>query len=189
MKGSVYMKKAETEWKILDVDYEKVDRDLRFLGATCQFSGEKIVTFYDTQDARYQKDDKIIRLTQTDKRMKLTLHTHNSDPTKKEIYNYRMNIKDSATLQEMLMAMMDIKPVTHVVALRTSYKLCDLEIDIDRYPAIPAFMELDTGRIEKEAIVETLSMLGLSGNRVIRGGTEYVHSLYGVDFHEIYKIK
>ena len=74
-------------------------------------------------------------------------------------------------------------------APRISYELGKIDFDIDKFPAIPAFLEIDIENIEEEGytVEDLLKKLGLENNKVVVKGTEDIHELYGVDYFDVYK--
>lgn len=85
---------------------------------------------------------------------------------------------------------MGFNPISKVKAKRISYELGKIDFDIDKFPLIPPFLEIDIENIQKEgyATSQLLKTLGLENNKVVVMGTEDIHKLYNIDYFEEYKI-
>lgn len=85
---------------------------------------------------------------------------------------------------------MGLKQISSVQAPRISYELGKIDFDIDKFPAIPPFLEIDIEFLKEEGYeLETLlKKLGLENKKVVTMGTEDIHKLYGIDYFEEYKM-
>ena len=83
-----------------------------------------------------------------------------------------------------------LDPISKVKAKRISYELGKIDFDIDKFPVIPAFLEIDIEFLEEEGyeLEQLLKELGLENNKTVVMGTEDIHSLYGKDYFNEYKV-
>lgn len=84
---------------------------------------------------------------------------------------------------------MGLDPISKVSVPRISYELGKIDFDIDSFPAIPSFLEIDIEHIEDEgySVESLLKELGLENNKVVVMGTEDIHKLYNIDYFDVYK--
>ena len=62
--------------------------------------------------------------------------------------------------------------------------------DIDIFPLIPPFLEIDIEHINEEGytVESLLEKLGLENNPVVEMGTEDIHKLYHIDYFDAYHV-
>ena len=176
----------EHEIKVLDVDIEEVCKKLEEIGAKKVYDDVRTIIALDTEDRHFLNDkDKLIRVTDEGS-IKVTMHVNQSKPDIKSGIKFK-----TSRLKETMdfFHEMGLDPISKVEAPRVSYELGKIDFDIDNFPAIPAFLEIDIENIEEEGytVEELLEKLGLENNKVVVMGTEDIHELYGVDYFEVYK--
>ena len=132
-----------------------------------------------------KKKDKLIRVTD-EGTIKVTMHVNQSNPEIKAGIKFK-----TSRLKETMdfFHEMGLNPISKVKAPRISYELGKIDFDIDKFPAIPYFLEIDIEHIKEEGytVESLLKVLGLENNKVVIMGTEDIHKLYNVDYFEIYK--
>lgn len=176
----------EHEIKVLDVDVEALCAKLEFIGAKKVYDDVRTIIALDTEDRHYLNEkDKLIRVTDEGS-IKVTMHVNQSKP------NIKSGIKfKTSRLKETMdfFHEMGLNPISKVQAPRVSYELGKIDFDIDKFPAIPAFLEIDIEHLQEEdyTVEELLKQLGLQDNKVVVMGTEDIHELYGVNYFEAYK--
>ncbi len=115
------------------------------------------------------------------------MHIHQSDPTKKREIKFK-----ASCLKETLdfFHEMGLDPISRVKAPRISYELGKIDFDIDSFPFIPPFLEIDIEHIREEGytVESLLKKLGLENNPVVEMGTEDIHKLYHVDYFDAYQV-
>lgn len=182
------MEYKEYEVKVLDIDINKLSKKLEEIGATKVYDDIRTITALDTMDRNFlNKEDKLIRVTD-EGNIKVTMHINQSNPqTKKEIKFKTSRLKETMDF----LGELGLKPITSVKAHRLSYELGKIDFDIDKFPEIPPFLEIDIEHIEDEGytIDSLLKILELENNRVVVMGTEDIHKLYNVDYFDAYKAK
>ncbi len=182
----------EYEVKVLDLteeDIARVDAVIESMG------GKKVSEFprrIRTLDNGLSKEkDQLLRITDEEGHAKLSLHTNQSNVDKKG--HYKAHMSKSDRIIQILGVRYGEKVITDVVAPRISYEIGEgeencIDLDIDRFPAIPPFMEVDLANLSKQGytLPSLLSALGLENHRCVVCGTEDIHTLYGVDYFEVY---
>lgn len=177
----------EHEIKVLDVNVQQLVENLEKIGAKKVYEDKRTIIALDTSERVYLKQkDKLIRVTDEGS-IKVTMHVNQSKPEVKEGIKFKTSrLKETMDFFHQL----GLDPISKVSADRISYELGKVDFDIDKFPAIPAFLEIDVEFLEEEGykVGELLKKLGLENNKVVVMGTEDIHSLYGVDYFEEYKV-
>lgn len=184
--GKTVQEYKEHEIKILDVDIETLTTKLEAIGARKVYDDNRTIIAIDTKDKKYLNEcDKLIRVTDEGS-IKVTMHVNQSKPEIKE----GIKFKTSRMKETMdFFHEMGLDPISKVTAHRVSYELGKIDFDIDKFPAIPAFLEIDIEHIEDEGytVDSLLEALDLQNNRLVVMGTEDIHKEYGIDYFEEYK--
>lgn len=138
--------------------------------------------------------DQLLRITEEEGHTKLSLHIGQSDPENKK--HIKIHLPQSDRLIELLSARYNETVITDTIATRISYELGETEekcidFDIDKFPAIPPFLEIDCTNLSKHGytLQTMLEKLELQNHRVVKAGTEDIHLMYGVDYFEAYASK
>lgn len=174
----------ENEKKVLEVDVSDLKTQLERLGATKVWEGNRTIYVIDTPDCKHLLEDKLIRVTEEEK-TKVSIHINNSLPSsKKKVIKYKVSrIKEQLDFFEAI----GMVPITKVIAKRTSYELNGIDFDIDEFPYIPAFLEIDLEN-SKVLLTDLLEQLHLAEKKVVDLGTEDIFRLYGLDYFEVFKV-
>ncbi len=118
--------------------------------------------------------------------VKVTMHINQSNPDIKEAIKFKTS-RFKETID--FFYAMGLEAISIVSQYRISYELGKIDFDIDKFPAIPAFLEIDIKCLEEEGYTldALLKTLGLEDNKVVVMGTEDIHKLYGIDYFEEYR--
>ena len=158
----------EHEIKVLNVNIESVTKKLEEIGA------KKVY------------DDFRTIITLDEGSIKVTMHVHQSQPDIKAGIKFK-----TSRLKETMdfFHEMGLSPISKVKVPRISYELGKIDFDIDNFPAICPFLEIDIEHINEEGytVESLLKELGLENNKVVVMGTEDIHKLYNIDYFEVYK--
>lgn len=178
----------EHEIKVLDVDIDALTKKLEEIGAEKVYDDSRTIIAIDTEDREFlNKRDKLIRVTYEGS-IKVTMHVNQSQPDIKAGIKFK-----TSRLKETMdfFHEMGLDPISEVSVPRISYELGKIDFDIDSFPAIPPFLEIDIENITDEGytVESLLKVLGLENNKVVVMGTEDIHKLYGIDYFEAYKAK
>lgn len=177
----------EHEIKVLDIDVEKVIEKLEVIGAKKVYDDTRNIIALDTKEKTYlNKYDKLIRITDEGS-IKVSIHINQSNPEIKEAIKFK-----ASRLKETMdfFHEMGLDPISEVKAPRISYELGKIDFDIDKFPKIPPFLEIDIENLEAEGYTmdSLLKELCLQNNKIVVMGTEDIHKLYGIDYFEAYKL-
>lgn len=178
----------EQEVKILDIDIEKVKKNLERIGAKKVYEDYREIITLDTEDRQFlMQKDKLIRITD-EGTIKVTMHIHQSHPEIKREIKFKVSrMKEALDF----FSEMGLEPIARVQAYRISYELGKVDFDIDKFPSIPPFLEIDQEFLKTEGytLASLLEELELNPQEFVIMGTEDIHNHYGIDYFEEYKIK
>lgn len=175
----------EKEVKVLDIDTRNLGKRLEELGAVKVYEGERTITTFDTPNLGYRKEDKLIRMTE-EGTVKVSIHTNNSKRgSEKKVIKYKVS---RAREQQDFFLEIGLIPITKVKALRISYEWNGIDFDIDQFPGIPAFLEIDLENTWL-SLEELLEKLELTGKDIVDLGTESIFARYGIDYYNKFKIE
>lgn len=169
------MQTTEYEVKILNIDKEKIIQKLEDLGAQKEDDYDYRRYVYGFKPEVYEK---WIRLRTNGKKTTLTI---------KEIKDYTISgtkereivVSDFDTTNEILNEL-GYFPKSYQENKRTRYKLDDVEIDIDTWPSIPTYMEIE-GKSEEE-VYSILEKLNIKRDEVTSLDVEGIfREVYGID--------
>lgn len=178
----------EHEIKILDVDIDTLTKELEKIGAKKVYDDVRTIIALDTEDKKFlNQKDKLIRITDEGS-IKVTMHVHQSQPEIKAGIKFK-----TSRLKETMdfFHEMGLDPISTVRVPRVSYELGKIDFDIDSFPAISPFLEIDIEHIDEEGytVESLLKKLGLENNKVVVMRTEDIHKLDNIDYFETYKVK
>lgn len=176
----------EHEIKVLDVDVDTLTKKLEEIGAKKVYDDIRTIIALDTEDKHFlNQKDKLIRVTDEGS-IKVTMHVHQSHPEIKAGIKFK-----TSRLRETMdfFHEMGLNPISKVRVPRISYELGKIDFDIDSFPAIPPFLEIDIEHIDEEGytVESLLKELGLENNKVVVMGTEDIHKFYNIDYFKVYK--
>lgn len=177
----------EHEIKVLDINVQELVKKLEKIGAKKVYDDDRTIIAIDTSERMFlNKQDKLIRVTDEGS-IKVTMHVNQSKPEIKEGIKFKTSrLKETMDFFHEL----GLDPISKVKAKRISYELGKIDFDIDEFPVIPAFLEIDIEFIEEEGytLEQLLKELGLENNKTVVMGTEDIHNLYGKDYFGEYKV-
>ncbi len=168
----------EKETKILDININSVESALVKLGANKVFDDMRIITYF-----KNDRDEKgpFLKLTKEGEKLKLSAQ---DDLTHEEIKLFVSRKEECVGL----LGYLGYKAISEVAARRISYELGAADFDIDVFPGIPPFLEVDMGTNSDLKIEEIMTKLDLNANKRGQMSTPEIFKLYGKDYFEIYKV-
>ena len=174
---------TEIEAKWLNIDIEQMRKKLKSLGATL-INKERLMSrkVYDFPDMGLEKIGGWARVR--DEGDKITMsYKQLSDRTlhgTKEVTLVVDNFDEACTFLESIGLVANAFQETK----RESWKLGDTEVELDTWPWIPSFVELES--VNEEALKETASLLGLDYKDALHGSVETAYqAVYDVTEEEI----
>lgn len=174
--------KTEYEARILEINKEELIKKLENLGATKV--GDYIQKRY-IYDFNPVIKGKWIRLRDTGKETTLTIKEIRSDSIDgtKEL---EIKVNDFAATN-LILNELGYKSRSYQENKRTRYMLNNIEVDIDSWPMIPTYVELE-GPNEEE-ILKVVKELGFSSEDIITYGVSKIYNHYDLDIDDYPELK
>ena len=166
--------KTEYEVRVLEIDHDEMVKKLESLGAELQFDTLQQRYVYDFNPVI---DSKWNRLRTNGIKTTLTIKDLNAktiDGTKELEIEVDDFDKTNQILEEL-----GYKNRGFQQNKRTQYILDGVEIDLDRWPLIPEYLEIE-GENE-QAIYDCLDKLGISKDKIVTLDVSSIYTHYGYD--------
>ena len=166
--------KTEYEVRVLEIDHDEMVKKLESLGAELQFDTLQQRYVYDFNPVI---DSKWIRLRTNGIKTTLTIKDLNAktiDGTKELEIEVDDFDKTNQILEEL-----GYKNRGFQQNKRTQYILDGVDIDLDRWPLIPEYLEIE-GENE-QAIYDCLDKLGISKDKIVTLDVSSIYTHYGYD--------
>lgn len=177
----------EIEIKFLEVDIEKLEQKLKEIGAIKVKDYFYQIALFDYPDFRLDENHSWVRLRSDGEEVTLT-------------YKQRIGVKsDDASIsdegmKEVEVVVGDYKKTYEILKLiglvvkreeekkRIRYKKGDVEFDIDTWPEIPSYLEIEGNSIEE--VDASALELGFDLKDKIIGSAKQIYQKYGIDKNE-----
>ena len=149
----------EIEVKILEVDVSYITQKLESWGAKNVFDGEVNASYYDFSNGRLKDNNRFLRLRKKGSTVELTLKEKVEHEEAKIMQEYEVNVTDFEIMQKILygLGLLEIKVARKH---RTSYLLDEVHFELDTFPGIPTFLEIEASNMER--VREYVQKLGYS---------------------------
>lgn len=173
---------TEYEVRILEIDREQVIKKLEELGA--EFQWDRIQRRY-VYDFIPKIEGKWIRLRTNGEKSTLTIKNLVSsliDGTQEleiEVDNFERC--------HLILKELGYEAKGYQENRRCQYLLNGVEIDIDSWPLIPTYLEIEGA--SEEIVYHTASLLGFTKEECVTRNVEGIYLDYGFDLNEIYDLK
>ncbi len=149
----------EIEIKILDISKEEMIKKLSHLGAQNHGQHFIIEKAFDFPSNSGMKINGLLRLRKVDEKVELCYKQKiNGNENFKIEEEIETTVNDFDITQKILLSI-GLKEKRHREKKRTSFTLNNTKIEIDEYPKIPPYMEIEG---TEENIKSTLSLLGFT---------------------------
>lgn len=175
----------EIETKVLEVDKEEIKKTLRSLGAKEIQDTRLIVDWYCPKDTQMDNHPWYLRIrTKSDGKSeiswkslpKITGNTRHSDEV-------NINVSDGF-LARKLFENIRLENYAHQEKDRASFDLKDWKFDLDQYPGMPAYLEIE-GKTH-EHVQEAIKLLKLENYRSIGEGERVlIENEYGLNWRNM----
>ena len=168
------MKKTEFEARVLEINHDELVRKLKKLGATLIFDSLQERMVYDLIP---KQENKWVRLRTNGTTTTLTikdLEAKTIDGTKE----LEIEVSDFNTANEIL-EKLGYKHRGFQQNKRTQYILDGVEVDLDKWPLIPEYMEVE-GKSETE-VYDCLKKLGYKKEDIVTLDVSSIYDHYGYD--------
>ncbi|MBW3003259.1 CYTH domain-containing protein [Candidatus Woesearchaeota archaeon] len=173
--------KTEFEVKILDIDKEKLIEKLISIGAVKVGDKNYRRKVYDFET----KEHAWIRLRDDGSKCTLCI---------KEVQNFNIDgtkeievAVDSFEKTDQLLNKLGIKSRAYQENKRTSFCLGNVKLDIDEWPLIPAYLEIEGDNAEQ--VERVVGLLGFDKEEVTSIDNESIYRKYGIEVNAIVNLK
>ncbi|MFT4250019.1 MAG: class IV adenylate cyclase [Candidatus Woesearchaeota archaeon] len=173
---------TEYEAKILEVDVEEIKKRLEELGAV--FVGEKFQKRYVYHFVSKQ-ENKWVRL-RTDGEITTLAVKEVSENTISGTQEAEIVVNDFAQAHKLILAL-GFRQIAYQENKRVSYELEGVDVEIDTWPRIPTYIEVE-GPSEEE-VVRVVEKLGFREEQIVSKPVKEIYSDYGIDLHEIDELR
>jgi adenylate cyclase class 2 len=170
--------KKEIERTILEIDVDKVKKKLDEIGAKKFYERKQLRKIYDFPDKRLDKENAWIRLRTDGEKTTMTLKKH----TKGYDEEIRVDVDDFEKTHKLLKKL-GLEDLYTQENKRIRYKLGKITFDIDFWPRIPAWLEVEAET--EDEVRKGVEMLGFKMKDTIIKNTLDVYKRYGMDLHSI----
>jgi len=176
----------EIETKVLDIDADALAAELRSLGAKELQNTRLIVDWYRPKGIKEGEDPWFLRIrSNSEGKSEATWKALSSsaDGIVRRHKEINFAIPEPLKLAE-LFEELGLEAYAHQEKDRLSFEYKDWRFDIDRYPGMPAFLEIE-GKSE-EAVRDALALLGLEKNRTWpKGERVLIQDIYKLDWYQM----
>lgn len=133
----------EIEVKILEINQKRLIEKLKKMGARKVFSGTIEAFYFDDRRKSLAQQGKILRLRRKGDEVELAVKKLRSRKKAKIMDEYEVCLKDFAAMRQILIQL-GYRVMRHYRKRRTSFVYRDCHFEIDVYPKIPAYLEIET---------------------------------------------
>ena len=175
--------KSEYEITALDVDVKKIEEKLLEIGAIKEgdfFQKRKLYNFHEEYRGRF------IRLRTNGIKTTLTIKDKSAKKEIGSVKELEIEVSDFEKTDEIL-NMLGYEYSMYQENKRTIYKLGDIEFDIDKWPMIPTYLEIE-GK-SKEQVEEVIEKLDIDKNKLSLDKVSEIYNKYGLDIHNYKDLK
>ncbi len=175
----------EIETKVLDIDTAKVKEILGSLGAARIQEARLIVDWYRFKGTKEGKDPWFLRIRSDSAGKYEVTWKARSDilGTARRHKEINFLIQEPEKLAD-LFDELGLERYAHQEKYRTSFSYKDWQFDLDQYPGMPAYLEIEGN--SEEHVKEAMKLLGLENNRTwAKGERILIQETYGLDWYQM----
>ncbi len=175
----------EIETKVLGIDGTEIAKKLTALGAQKIKETRLIVDWYRIKGIKEGEDPWFLRIRSNSEGKHEVTWKAKSDiiGTARKHKEINFNIAEPEKLSD-LFEELNLEKYAHQEKDRLSFTLKDWQFDIDQYPKMPAYLEIEG--TSDESIREAMQMLGLENNATwAKGERILIQDTYGLDWYDM----
>lgn len=172
----------EHEAKILDIDPEFTEGLILAKGG--QKLGERFMRRY-VYDITPGDPSKWIRLRDDGDDITLTVKEITSDAID-GTHEVEVTVDDFAATNTLL-GVLGFAPKSYQETKRTSFILDGAQVEVDVWPRIPPYLEIEAGSADE--VIRVARLLGYGENELTGENTIKVYARYGIDLNEIPELR
>jgi len=177
----------EFEVKVLDIDVEEIKKKLESLGAKKIIEREMRRNVYSTKPGNHSRDilSKWIRLRDNGERVTLSIKEvkHDGIDGTKEMGI----VVDDFEKTEKILKELSFICVNYQENKRISYKLDEVKVEIDFWPKIPPYIEIEGD--SPEEVEKAVKLLGFDMSQTTSISVVKVYEKYGLNLNDFQQLK
>lgn len=175
--------KKEIERTILEIDVDEVKKKLEKIGARKVYERKQLRKIYDFPDKRLDKEDAWIRLRTDGEKTTLTLKKHTGEYDEEITVDVGDFEKTHKSLKRL-----GLEDLYTQENKRMRYKLGKITFDIDFWPRIPPYLEVEAET--EEEVRKGVELLGFKmKDTIIKNTLELYKEKYGIDLHSVKELR
>lgn len=175
----------EIETKVLDINGAEIAKKLVELGAQKIQETRLIVDWYRIKGIKEGEDPWFLRIRSNSEGKHEVTWKAKSDiiGTARKHKEINFNIPEPEKLSD-LFEELGLEKYAHQEKDRLSFTLKDWQFDIDQYPNMPAYLEIEG--TSDESVREAMKMLGIENNATwAKGERILIQDTYGLDWYDM----
>ena len=174
---------SEYEITVLDIDVSEIEKKLESIGAVKQgeyFQKRNLYNFHEEYRGRF------IRLRTNGEKTTLTIKDKSAKKEIGSVKELEIEVSSFEKANEIL-ELLGYEHSTYQENKRIIYKLGHIEFDIDTWPMIPTYLEIE-GK-NKEDVEKMIKILDIDEEKLSLDKVSEIYEKYGIDIHQYKELK
>ena len=174
---------SEYEITVLDTDVSEIEKKLESIGAIKQgeyFQKRNLYNFHEEYRGRF------IRLRTNGEKTTLTIKDKSAKKEIGSVKELEIEVSSFEKTNEIL-ELLGYEHSTYQENKRIIYKLGHIEFDIDTWPMIPTYLEIE-GK-NKEDVEKMIKILDIDEEKLSLDKVSEIYKKYGIDIHQYKELK
>ena len=174
---------SEYEITVLDIDVSEIEKKLESIGAIKQgeyFQKRNLYNFHEEYRGRF------IRLRTNGEKTTLTIKDKSAKKEIGSVKELEIEVSSFEKANEIL-ELLGYEHSTYQENKRIIYKLGHIEFDIDTWPMIPTYLEIE-GK-NKEDVKKMIKILDIDEEKLSLDKVSEIYKKYGIDIHQYKELK
>ena len=174
---------SEYEITVLDIDVSEIEKKLESIGAIKQgeyFQKRNLYNFHEEYRGRF------IRLRTNGEKTTLTIKDKSAKKEIGSVKELEIEVSSFEKTNEIL-ELLGYEYSTYQENKRIIYKLGHIEFDIDTWPMIPTYLEIE-GK-NKEDVEKMIKILDIDEEKLSLDKVSEIYKKYGIDIHQYKELK
>jgi adenylate cyclase class 2 len=172
---------TEIETRFLEINKDELVKKLISLGAIDKGEEKLEETIFHAADGSWVGKSKFVRLRKTKNKIKLTFKTNVAQKVDSAM-EIELEVSDVDKCRELLLQV-GLKETRKVEKYRHTFKLSGVTIDVDTWPRIPVYAEVEGPSVE--SLQKICSQLSFDWEKRFDGDARQVFIHYGYDFDKV----
>ena len=174
---------SEYEITVLDIDVSEIEKKLESIGAIKQgeyLQKRNLYNFHEEYRGRF------IRLRTNGEKTTLTIKDKSAKKEIGSVKELEIEVSSFEKANEIL-ELLGYEHSTYQENKRIIYKLGHIEFDIDTWPMIPTYLEIE-GK-NKEDVEKMIKILDIDEEKLSLDKVSEIYKKYGIDIHQYKELK